>query len=450
MKGQREIEYPGELIEAFGPPGLGETLKRRARRRKRLREGGSDTLRRTIRQNVTDPPPDGGGEADQRPRRALAVFHVAELSGPALSLESRLRWLAETAHLDVIVPGDGATADLYRQFATVHTLPYEALTLPKSPLSMLSLGRRTRQDVANFKAKLRELDPELVVVSSATLPAVQIAARREGIPVALEASELLTSGRAAPRRAAGRALIRAAGRRADVVFACSDAVAAEYAGVAAPVLTSYPPIADRYAGGDGPAFRREHGIPGDAQLVLAAGSITERRGHDVLIEAMSIVNRSRGSRPAFLAIAGEPFPRPQDRAFQRRLETLAEKAGETVRLTGFDSDLTGAYAAADVVVNPRRDPEAFGRVPCEALVAGCAVVAARTGAVAEVLHDGETALLVPPGDAAATAAAIETLLGDPALAARMAARGRADVLERFSDEAAITVFSRGLALVAAH
>ena len=99
-------------------------------------------------------------------------------------------------------------------------------------------------------------------------------------------------------------------------------------------------------------------------------------------------------------------------------------------------------AAADVVVNPRRSGEAFGRVACEALVAGRPVVAMREGAVPEVLRDGETALLVAPGDSAALAGAAVRLLDDPTSRERLVAEGRRDVLRRFAPERSLAEFSR--------
>jgi glycosyltransferase involved in cell wall biosynthesis len=68
----------------------------------------------------------------------------------------------------------------------------------------------------------------------------------------------------------------------------------------------------------------------------------------------------------------------------------------------------------------------------EYLAAGRPLIAARVGVVPEVLVDGEHALLVPGGDADALAAAIERLLGDPGLRARLGGAGRRLVLERYS------------------
>jgi glycosyltransferase involved in cell wall biosynthesis len=64
----------------------------------------------------------------------------------------------------------------------------------------------------------------------------------------------------------------------------------------------------------------------------------------------------------------------------------------------------------------------------EYMAAGLALVGSRVGQVSEVVRDGETGLLVPPGDAVALADAIARLRGDPALRARLGAAARADVI----------------------
>ena len=72
--------------------------------------------------------------------------------------------------------------------------------------------------------------------------------------------------------------------------------------------------------------------------------------------------------------------------------------------------------------------EGFGLTPLEAMASGTAVVATRTGAAAQLVAEGETGFLVPPGDVDALIAAMEPLLADPERAAQMGARGREKAL----------------------
>jgi glycosyltransferase involved in cell wall biosynthesis len=75
--------------------------------------------------------------------------------------------------------------------------------------------------------------------------------------------------------------------------------------------------------------------------------------------------------------------------------------------------------------------EPFGLAYLDAMACGVACVGTALEAVPEIVRDGETGLLVPPGDAGALAAALERLLGDPARARAMGACGRERVLARF-------------------
>jgi starch synthase len=76
--------------------------------------------------------------------------------------------------------------------------------------------------------------------------------------------------------------------------------------------------------------------------------------------------------------------------------------------------------------------EPLGIVNLEAMACGTAVVASAVGGIPEVVADGETGLLVPPGDEAALAAAINALIRDPARSAQLGARGRARAVADFS------------------
>jgi glycosyltransferase involved in cell wall biosynthesis len=135
-------------------------------------------------------------------------------------------------------------------------------------------------------------------------------------------------------------------------------------------------------------------------------------------------------------LVGDPHPRGVDRDYAAELHALAAELGVTgsVVFPGALADLSDLYAAADVVVNPARIPESFGRVAAEAVLAGRPVVSADVGAVREVLRDGVDGLLVPPESADAIAAAVLTLWRDPEHGRRMAAAGAERVRAEFGRE----------------
>lgn len=93
------------------------------------------------------------------------------------------------------------------------------------------------------------------------------------------------------------------------------------------------------------------------------------------------------------------------------------------------------YERAAVVVCPSRR-EGYGVVAREAMAHGRPVVASAVGGLLDAVEDGVTGLLVPPGDTAALRAALERLLGDGELRARLGEAARARARERFSWEAA--------------
>ncbi len=91
------------------------------------------------------------------------------------------------------------------------------------------------------------------------------------------------------------------------------------------------------------------------------------------------------------------------------------------------------YPMADAFVMPSR-AEGFGFTNVEAMSFGLPVISSRLGAIAEVVEDGATGCLVPPGDVPAISAAMERLVADRSLTASMGEAARATFLARFTLE----------------
>lgn len=194
--------------------------------------------------------------------------------------------------------------------------------------------------------------------------------------------------------------------------------------------------------GHGVSFRRSHGIPDRAPLVVCLARVDPQKGQDVLLRAAARLLRDH---PALhVALVG---PETVE-SFATTLRESARRAGlgDRFRLLGplgfADTALPGAYHAADVVVLPSRH-EPFGVVLLEAWAAGRAVVASAVGGIPGFVEHERTGLLVPPGDDKALAAALHRALADPDLRRSLGEAGRAEARARF-DWATVTANVRGI------
>ena len=344
--------------------------------------------------------------------------------------------------MTVVVPTRGEAGPELDAFAVVRELDVRPLMLPAGPRDAVGALLRLRREVTELRGVIRATSPDLVLVVSTVMPAALLAARRERVPAVLYAAEVHRGAEVESRlrRSVGAVLIAHAKRSARAVIACSKAAAAQFEPLSRDRLSVvYPPIAAAYAEGDGEAFRARHGIAADSDraCVLAVGNLTRGRGQDLVLRAISAVEAA--GRPAVAVLAGATFDRPKDVAYEAELRTLARGLGVDARLIGFEPDIAGAYAAADVVVNAARVPESFGRASCEALAAGCPVIASRLGAAEEVLGGLSGATLVDPERPEELAAAIVESLADPE-ARNRAREGGAEVLERYSPERSLAGF----------
>jgi len=185
--------------------------------------------------------------------------------------------------------------------------------------------------------------------------------------------------------------------------------------------------------------KRRLGLSGE-KVILSVSRLAAHKGHETVMRAVRLLS----PRSALKYVIVGDGPRRQS------LEVLSERLGIR-RLVHFagkvaDEELPLYYSMADVFAlctEERRSEggvEGFGLVFLEASASGLPVVATNAGGIPDAVVDGETGFLVPPGDSAAVATAVDRLLGDAELAAKMGAHGRQRVLDQFNwDNTSIAV-----------
>jgi glycosyltransferase involved in cell wall biosynthesis len=172
-----------------------------------------------------------------------------------------------------------------------------------------------------------------------------------------------------------------------------------------------------------PAGLREQLGSGERPLVLTCARLDEQKGHGVLLRAAAEL-----PGVAF-AFAGEG---PERGA----LEALAAELGvaDRVAFLGYRADIAALLAACDVFALPSLY-EGSSLAVLEAMAARRAVVSSAIGGTEELIDDGRSGLLVPPGDVAGLRAALTRLLGDEELRTDLARRARERVERDFTPEA---------------
>jgi glycosyltransferase involved in cell wall biosynthesis/ribosomal protein S18 acetylase RimI-like enzyme len=174
------------------------------------------------------------------------------------------------------------------------------------------------------------------------------------------------------------------------------------------------------------ALRRELGLPADALVVGAVGRLVAEKGYRELFAAARTVHEA-DPRVRFLAV-GAPDLEKADAIGPAELE----RAAADVLVTGWRDDVRDLLAVMDVFVLASWR-EGMPRSAIEAAAMGRAMVLTDIRGCREVARHDREALLVPPRDPDALAAAISRLAADPALRERLGAAARRRALERFSE-----------------
>ena len=256
-----------------------------------------------------------------------------------------------------------------------------------------------------------------------------LAAKTCGVPVFMRTETHLGLRRSAVRRSVRDAVLAFAFRFVDGFLAIGSANRAYYRtlGVPESKIHDVPYTVDnnrfveasKLTPDERAQVRRHYGASPDHPLVLYASKLVPRKHPDDLIRAFKILH-AEGVRATLLIVGtGE---------MEADLRQLASEM-ESVRFGGFvnQTELPRVLAAADVFVLPA-DNEPWGLVVNEAMCAGLPVIVGdRVGCVPDLVRDGETGLLVRPGDVSGLANALRRLLLHDGARRAMGTRGLATV-----------------------
>lgn len=188
---------------------------------------------------------------------------------------------------------------------------------------------------------------------------------------------------------------------------------------AAPYLT----VVDRIA------FRSEFGLPETCCVVGVVAQMIPRKGHRYVIDA---VDALRASHPDVRVLFFGQGP------LRDELEVEVERRGlgDIIRFAGFRTDLPQWLGGLDILAHPA-DMEGLGVSLLQASAAAVPIVTSRAGGLPEAVADGESGLLIEPGDVAALTDTLCVLLDDPLLRHRLGEAGRARILADFSVDAMV-------------
>jgi glycosyltransferase involved in cell wall biosynthesis len=183
-------------------------------------------------------------------------------------------------------------------------------------------------------------------------------------------------------------------------------------------------VVEFLGGRDGLSIRREEGIPAQVPLVGFVGRLDPWKGAHVFVRAAAEVARQRPS-VRFMVCGG---PLDGHLRYAADLRAQANSLGLDGRMIFADwryppNRIPEVMAALDVLVHASVEPEPFGMVLLEAMAGAKPVIAASAGGPIEIVRDGVTGILYPPGDHTELARAILSVVDNPALAQSMGRAG---------------------------
>ena len=302
-----------------------------------------------------------------------------------------------------------------------------------NPRGALYLGRALAQSTAYLRGLIRRQGVGIVQTNTSTILSGAAAAALTGRPHIWHLHEILDGAEAvilsrimgtppayivANSDASARALARALPRLARRITVIKNGIDPRPFRQVAPERVAQA----RAAWGAG---------PGDL-VVGMVGRLGTWKGEEQFV-ALAAQARREWPQARFV-IVGSAFDNQAAPVQRLRAQIAAAGLTDVVRLTGLRSDMPVVMNAIDALAHLPARPEPFGLVVAEAMAAGKPVIAGALGGLPEIVLDGQTGFLAPPGAVDVAAQRLGFLLDDPALRTRLGEAGRRRVETEFSAE----------------
>ncbi len=332
-----------------------------------------------------------------------------------------LRKAFPQAVIDVVLPRNGPIVPPLTALAD--TIVFEPLFVLRrnSLLKLLLLGAITFP-LALARALRRFAAADLVYINTSVILDYQTVARFFADKTLLHIHEIPTG--------AARTILRA-----FALWSCADLIFNSNAtrdAFAPPRGRRYHVV---YNGLPAPARAEPTTYDGMRPLrVLMLGRINRIKGQDILLAAIASFPQALRDRLTIRMVGGA-FEDPEREA--RLAEDLRGMGLESrVSVEPFATDTGPLYRWADIVVVPSKEPESLGRVAIEAMAYGRPSIASAIGGLKEVVVDGETGWLTPPGDSGALSDRLRVALDQPGAWRGFGAAGRVRFEALFSEASA--------------
>ncbi|MGD9496567.1 MAG: glycosyltransferase family 4 protein [Armatimonadota bacterium] len=367
--------------------------------------------------------------SEGRAPRVLLANHVAEISGAENSLLTLARHLSPRRwQVAAAVPPGPLASELAGLGVPVSLMPELRLARPRGAWQAAVAYLRLRRWATTLEVAAQELGCDLVAANSLTAGLAASIGVGRRLPLVWHARDLR-----APERSL-RWLIPRATRIAAISACVADALIDAHKAARERTVVVYNGV-DTTLFRPGRAreqIRHELGIAADALVIGNVGQLVPWKRQDLFVEAAARII-ARVPHVRFLIVGADLFG--EHAGYVRELRALVRSLnlGERVVFTGFREDIASVMSAMDLLVHCAEN-EPLGRAVMEAMSLGVPCIAPDACGPAEIIEDGVSGVLVPPGDVKAMATRAAELLRRPSAIERMGAAARRRISETFSAE----------------